>query len=392
MILKMAYRNIFRHKQRTVLTLVAIVFGIYLAIFGDGMNAGMERDIINIYKRTEIGDFKIYQEGFHTEREDNEQLEYLIKNEAEVFDALKNHKYTARLNFPGNIIYGADETSVNFLGVDPVQEDEIFDRSSSIQAGGFSPGDRDVVIGSGLAELLGLKVGDEVTITARTATKSINAYDVNISGIIKTGNPLLDGKIVFTGLKFAKEFTLAGKVNDIVVLGDEKGLNNLDKLNVEIVGWEKETEDLINMTKMKRKGVALVSLIILIMAGVSIANTMIMVMMERQKEIGIMMAGGMSRRSIMALFFSEGMIVGTIGSGLGTLLGSVTVLYYEKEGIAFGIENLGLNLPVNDRIFTYLDVKVAAAYMITGLVISLVATLYPAYKATKYDPVEILRD
>jgi len=248
------------------------------------------------------------------------------------------------------------------------------------------------VTGSGLAELFGLKVGDEVTITARTVNKSINAYDVTVSGIIETGNPLMDRNIVFLDLGFAKEFTLAGSVNDIVVLGDEKDVSGIKKHNVEVVGWETETEDVINMTKMKRKGVAFVSLIILIMAGVSIANTMIMVMLERRKEIGIMMAGGMKRNSIMALFFTEGMIVGFIGSSLGGILGAVTALYYEKKGISFGIENVGINIPITDKIFTHLDVKVAAAYMLAGLLITLLATLYPAYKATKYDPVKILRD
>ena len=392
MILKMAYRNIFRHKQRTALTLVAIVFGIYLAIFGDSLNAGMERDVLNIYRKTEIGDFKIYAQGYYENREDNEPLEYLIEEEEKVLNVLEGKSYSARLNFPGNIIVGADETVVSFLGVDTSEENEIFDRRSGIIEGNFDLNNREVVTGSGLAELFGLKVGDQVTITARTVNKSINAYDVTVSGIIETGNPLMDRNIVFLDLGFAKEFTLAGSVNDIVVLGDEKNVSGIEKHKVEVVGWETETEDVINMTKMKRKGVAFVSLIILIMAGVSIANTMIMVMLERRKEIGIMMAGGMKRNSIMALFFTEGMIVGFIGSSLGGILGAVTALYYEKKGISFGIENVGINIPITDKIFTHLDVKVAAAYMLAGLLITLLATLYPAYKATKYDPVKILRD
>ncbi|MGD9708006.1 MAG: ABC transporter permease, partial [Candidatus Delongbacteria bacterium] len=300
--------------------------------------------------------------------------------------------YSARLNFPGNIIVGADETVVSFLGVDASEENEIFERSSGIVEGNFELNEREIVTGSGLAELFGLKVGDQVTITARTVNKSINAYDVKVSGIIKTGNPLMDRNIVFLDLGFAKEFTLAGSVNDIVVLGDEKNVSGVEKHKVEVVGWETETEDVINMTKMKRKGVAFVSLIILIMAGVSIANTMIMVMLERRKEIGIMMAGGMKRNSIMALFFTEGMIIGFIGSSLGGLLGAITALYYEKKGISFGIENVGINIPITDKIFTHLDLKVAAMYVLAGLLITLLSTLYPAYKATKYDPVKILRD
>lgn len=398
MILKMAFRNIFRHKTRTILTLITMSVAIFLAIVGEGLNIGMERQMVDLSIKTDVSKNKIYQRGFYEEIEENEVelLDYEIENIEKVEKILKDGIYSKRILFDGNITNGKDDLKVKILGVNPKLENKVFNRKNDMVNGEFlkENNENEIVIGYELAKLMNLKIGEIITLMGRTKDGTLNADDIKLSGIIRTGNPLLDNKLVFIKMDFAKEFIGVKKANDIAVLSDltEIQKRNLEKLNVEIINWKRELKDILTMIRIRGKAFNVISFTILIMAGVGIANTMLMIMLERKKEIGIMLANGMSQSKILRLFLLEGIIVGVIGSGIGWIFGVFVVNYYQRKGIPLPeMTDFGMNFPFTEKIYAFLDIKRTIIFFTLGVIIAILATIYPAYKASKLNPVEIIR-
>ncbi len=396
MILKMVFRNIFRHRKRTVLTLITMIIGIYLAILGEGLNSGLENQIKDIYIKTETSQYKIYGKDFYAEKDDNDQLEYPIKPIEDIRQILAGKIYSERLFFKGSITNGLEELSTQFMGVNPQEENQVFNRESYMVGGTFVNGGDSLVLGIELARLLDLGIGDEITLMARTASESINAYDLTITGIIKTGNSLMDSSCVFIDLDFSKEFADTSDINDIAIGSPlkQEELNSLKKINVDFVPWQEEIKDIFTITSIRRKAFAIISFTILLMAGVTIANTMLMSMLERQKEIGIMMANGMYRKEILLLFLGEGTLVGALGSFIGFFLGGLTTIYYQNMGIQLAIKSsdLGINIPFSDKLYLYFEPGKSIMILLTGILFSAAASVYPAVKSIKISPAQAIRD
>lgn len=394
MLLKMAFRNLFRHKKRTVLTLIAMTIGIMLAILGEGLNVGMYEQVKDVYIKSDIGYYKIYGKDYYIDRDDNEKLEYIIEEKDEIEEILDGVKKSSRIVFDGKITDSYDELNTIFIGADKKEEEAVFDRSSYLVEGEFLTSDDEIVIGYELANLLGLDLGMEITILARAYDKSMNAYDKKIGGIIKTGNPLMDARVVFITKDFAREFVDADIINDIVIgeIPNEKLLSKLEEKNIDIISYNEELEEINTITTIRRRVFGVISTVILIMAGLSIANTMLMAMMERKREIGILMANGMERKKILRLFLYEGGISGVIGGFIGFSIGSIWVLYYEKYGLNFfNAGNAGINLPLSEKLYFGYNFFTAISFFAIGVLFALIASYYPAYKATTMEPVEVIR-
>ncbi len=395
MILKMAYRNLFRHKKRTLLTIITMIVGVMLSVVADGTYSGLEKQVRKTYIETDIGLYKIYGKDFYREKYDNEKLEYLIEDEKKIDIILNGKKFSKRLIFEGSITNVEKQLKVTFIGSSIKSEEEVFNRSLYMLKGKFNYDRNKVVIGYQLANLLQLSLGDTVTIMARTARKSIDAYDVEIGGIIKTGNPILDEVAIFIPLQFAKIFADTDYINDITI-GEElsrEEIEKIQKLNVDFIPYEEELKEYLDLAKADKMTFLFMGIGILLMAGINIANTMLMAMLERRKEIGIMMANGLSRRKILELFLAEGTLAGLMGTGIGIILGSLIVIYYSIKGIPLrNMQDFMGSIPVADRLYMNLQIKSLVGIAFVGLIFSILAAYYPAHKGTKLNPVEAIRD
>ena len=391
MILKMAFRNIFRHRVRTVLTLASLALGIFFIVLGVGLNIGMEKRVIKVMRETEVGDYKIYGRGYFEERYDNmdDRLDFPLTEK--VLIPLEGYDHSKRLVFSGVVTDGVYDYPVRVIGGDSEAEEKLFQRSSYLTSGRSG-----VVISHILAGDLGLAVGDSIVLTATTARESLNAMDLVITGIIKTGGLEFDLNTLLIDIDLAKEFAEIEAYNDIVVRGEisPRDIAAMEGGGAEIVSYLEELSDIIAVTKIKVKVVMILSSVILLIAGVGIVNTMLMAMLERQREIGILLASGMKPGEIMKLFLLEGGILGIIGSGIGFILGGGLVYYYERVGIPLPdlAQKMKTTIPLSDRIFGYFDLRLNLLFFIFGVIISTGAALYPAYRATKLNPVDVLRE
>ena len=215
MIIKMAFKNLLRHKKRTALTLITTIVGILLAVIGEGLNSGLEKQVSDLSIKSEISYGRIFGKNFYEDKDNNDILEYPINMKS--VKGLENVPISKRISFTGSITDSKEELATYFMGVNKIDENKVFSRDKYIISGNFLNNDTDVVIGEELANLLNLKVGDDVTLMARTVIKSQNAYDLKVTGIIKTGNPIFDSKAVFLNETFAREFSGADFYNEIIV-------------------------------------------------------------------------------------------------------------------------------------------------------------------------------
>lgn len=393
MIYKMAFKNLLRHKRRTLLTLVTTIVGIMLAVVGEGLNGGLEKQVSDLSIKSETAYGRIFGKGYYEEKEDNDILEFPI-DEDELF-ALEGISITKRISFTGTITDSDLEFAVYYMGVDEQEENQVFQREKYIISGNFIKNRNDVVIGSELAKLLNVKIGDQLTLMARNINKNQNAYDMLITGIIKTGNVIFDGKAVFLSQDFAREFTGADFYNEIAIANilEPNLISQLKTKNFDFVDYKEELKDILAISKIRRKIFGMISGGILIMASLTITNTMLMAMLERKKEIGVLMANGMNSKKILELFFLEGIYNGIIGCTLGFLIGSLITLNLEKVGIPFNMsfQDMGLALPFSDRMYLYYNLGKSLTFPLIGLMFVALASFYPAYKATKLNPIEAIR-
>lgn len=390
MILKMAIRNIFRHKKRTIITISSMIFGIMLTMFANGLNKGIERQIIDIYIKTEIGQVKLYAKDYYADKENNDYLKYLIKNRDKIDGFAKS--YNENLVFDGVLNTGEEDYPIIIKGVEKKSEEEYFRRSKDIVSGNFLEEKNEIVIGEKIAELLKISLEDEITILTRTGHGSINAYDKKIGGIIKTENSIMNMQTVFMNINEAKELALVDGINQIILnkYPSKETMKNLEKY-YDVIPWEKDLEDIIELIKVKIRNTTYVGAFVMLIAAVGIINTMLMAMLEREKEIGVLMANGMSRLKIMALFVLEGGFIGFVGSGVGFLLGAILVLITEKYGIPLpDYTDIGMQISMPDKMYSYFDFKEFVMYFIAGVFIALISSFYAAHKASRLNPVDVL--
>jgi putative ABC transport system permease protein len=403
MIFRLAIKNIFRNRRRTILTLTAITFAVFLAIVADGFNKGFEWRTGNLFMKTETGIAKIVSHDYELEDIDN-PLDYSIKNYYPIINRLKLEprvkEFSPRVTFSGRLNNGVEDIKATGIGIDPLQENAVFNRSKGIIAGSFlKPNESGIIVGAKLAELLELTVGSYVTVVARATEMGYNATDLEVKGLIQTGNMGIDENTFFVPIAFAQDFLSFPMITDIAIqLKHNNQLTSFLKdfapkqknADYKVFSWRDFARDYISIIEIQNKKIAVLTITILLMAGAGILNTMLMAMMERKREIGNLMAIGVDKSKILLLLLVEGLLIGFIGSVVGLLAGSSVILFFQENGINLA-DKIRI-IPVVDKFYTHLDLKVFFQYLVIGTLVAGLASIYPAVKAIRLLPVEALRN
>ncbi len=402
MLIKMAIKNIFRNKKRTIITVLSVFFGIMLLIVFNGFNIGLEWQIRDLYIKTYCSDFQVMAEGYDQDEMMN-PIDYPLNTYKSIEKELSNDKrvnaYSSRITFQGAINNGKDEIRVTGIGIDPSKEDKVFSRSEGIIDGSYiKSGENGVVIGNDLADLLDLKVGDKVNVVGQTKKIGSNTRQMVVKGLIRTGNPLIDEGDFFIPIDVAQDLLEFNSITDIVVsLNNHSQLDNVmgqfdkQKYNnkVTVLSWRDLAANYVSVVELRKRMMNIVSIFILIIAAVGIINTMLMAMVERKREIGNLMALGLRRIEIMKLFIFEGGVIGLIGSIFAAIVGSLICYIGQKKGLPLDTSTLG-DTPIAGRLYFYFNFADVFRYFILGVIIASVATFYPARKISKLEPIEAL--
>jgi len=401
--IKIAWRNIFRNKRRTVLVVIMIMFAVSLSLLFEGFLEDMRQGWLKAVIHGETGHIQIMRKGY-LESSILSPLDCLISSPKEIEGLLKKDKdvvgVTKRISF-GGLIAVADKTTIfNGIGVDPANEYKIFSLLEGVKIGKrLYPYHRDAcVIGCGLAKYLGVGIGDMVTLLTNTVEGAMNAINVEVVGIFETGRPEVDNMCLSIPLSSSQNLLYTEKVSSIILLlkdiedvpryieGLKRRLNE-KRMDVEIHPWYELATLYKKVMAMNRFQLTIVEIIMFLLVGLALSNVSIMSTFERTKEIGTMTAFGIRQDEIMKLFLSESSLIGIIG-GIGGIIGGIIVV---KILYLIGIPFVppGSTTPVYMRPILQIS-NLIFAFIFASL-ISIIGGIYPAWRASRIKPVEALR-
>jgi putative ABC transport system permease protein len=419
-ILKMAFRNIFRQKKRTVITFTAISIGLALLIVSMSLLDGVDKQSISNLINSQSSHIKIFKKGYFANK-DEYPLDITLTQAKSIQGKLMEvpgiEGAERRILFAAGLIKGMDELPCHGVAIEPEIDPLILNIKESLVAGQWISDDEPgVIVGQDLAADIDLKIGETITLrmiaSAEQDQFNWNAMDFEIKGMVDTGNPAVDSHQVFVSLTQAsRAFSLQeDEVTEIIIKlsSDSTTLLNTAKASIaehldiqanqlEIYTWIDLADVFLAVSQMKTKNSIMIIMIILGIASLGIINTMLMSVLERTREIGMFSAMGMRKVEIVGLFVLEGGIIGAFGSLLACLLGGLVSWYLEVHGWSLAGWGDTFNrvtasfYPVKDVFYADLTPEVLLMVFGFGTLISMAASGYPAVKAARLNAVDALR-
>jgi ABC-type lipoprotein release transport system permease subunit len=404
-ILRMAWRNVFRHTRRTVITAAAISVGLAAMIFMNTMMNGVDNlassNIID-YESSEIA---VFAKGYYRE-EGFFPLDTII--EAPEFIAEKLEGVTGveaavgRVKFEARISDGIDELPVLGVGIDIDNEGRVFRTRDAVVKGNYPSSNDGVLIGTDLANDMGLDVDSFLTVITRNRNGTYDAYDFTVVGLINTGHPLFDRNAVLLPLEVAQSLlAIEPGVTEynVKVTNIEKAMQIKENIaraigeEYEVYTWKELNASVFQISGFKRMAQFMIVLVVVVIAAVGIINTMLMAVMERIPEIGTMKAMGFGNFGIVRMFLYEGGIIGIFGSLTGCIVGFLLSLYLVLHGLDFSrfFEGLDIIYPMKFVITGEIDYLMIVYVFVFGVAVSVLATLFPVRGAARLKPVDALR-
>ncbi|NIO70246.1 MAG: FtsX-like permease family protein, partial [Anaerolineae bacterium] len=395
-----AYRDLGRNRRRSALTLVAVTLGMALLVVMSALiKGGIEGSLDNSI-RLQTGHVQVREESYD---EDEVSLEWedLLNDPqglATQAQALESVRVATPVLWANGMLTVRDQSvGVQVVGIDPLSEAHAPIRDA-LTAGEFlAPDDRSgILIGKRLAESLGVTEGSQVSLMVTTADQQPDQAIFTIRGLYSTGVASYDETTVFLPLSKAQAFTRAGeRASAIRILLDDR--EKAEALAValraperSVLNWRELNKVFLQVMEQSDVFMQLMYLVVLAVVAVVIANTLLMSVFERTREMGILAALGMKGRQILVMFLLEAATLGLAGIVLGIVLGGLGVAYLATVGLPIG-EAAAAGEASN--IITYGNILYArfspsdtVSLSIAELMITLLASLYPAWLAARLEP------
>lgn len=396
---KLAYRNLGRHRRRSVLSALALGLGTALLMFIAAFFEGEMRGSMETTLRLNTGHLQISNADYDPDKL-SVAWEYLLENPEQAaaqIEALEQVKSaTPRLVASGIVSVRDESAGVQIMGIDPASAAN--DPYRTMVAGEFITADdrTGILIGHPLAESLNLKVGDSLNLLVNTADGDVDEQQFTIRGIFTTGTSAYDKGVVFLPLAKAQAFSGAeNRASYIfVMLNDREQADAvvaaIQGTNLRIRTWTEMNQLLVLVNDFSNAYLMVINLIVLGVTATVIVNTLLMSVFERTREIGILSAIGMKGRQIITLFLVEATLLGAAGITFGSLAGFAISAYFAKVGVFFGDLGISGEMLLEDRIYPILTLESAINLIVTAFIITVLASLYPARMASRMEPVEAL--
>lgn len=400
MILKVAWRNIWRNKVRSLVVIIAIAIGLWAGAFASAFVTGMmEQKILNVI-RLEMSHLQFH----HPEFLDEYKTSLTIPNGKEVIEEIKNKEMVqgvAPRVLTMSMLGSANKSgAIRVLGVDPETEQSVTDIHSVMTEGKYFEGvsRNPIVISSKTAADFKLKIRSKVVLTVTDTDREIISGAFRVCGIYNSGNPIYDEMNAFVRIEDLRPMLgIEDEIHEIAVLLNDHELADpvTESLQeqyseVEVKSWMDLASGMRYMVEAKDTYTVVIIAIILIALLFSIVNTMLMAVMERIKEIGMLMAVGMSKAKVFRMIMFETLFLTLIGAPIGLLISWLCISYFGDTGINLGEAAYG-DLGFGTIVFPELSPQSYVTMTIMVAIMSIIAALYPARKALKLNPAEAIR-
>lgn len=402
---KLAFRNLLRHRNRTMITGSIIAMAIFFYILMDSLIGGMTEMSYATLIDYEAGHLQVVDENYWDEQEKLPLKHLLPLGSVNLMavGALPGYIGSSpELDFLARLNNGINELPVVGKGIVPESFGAVFPLEGQFVEGEmFSLGEQRAVMGKRLADLLKLEVGDYITLLVRDKNETFNTIEAEIAGLVHTINPNVNSNLVYLPLDIVqrdlavhdgvsritirlKDMNLAPRFAD----GLERELQEVGG-NLAVYPWNEL--EAVSIAGAKNIGNQLILGIILLIAAIAIINTVILAALERMQEIGMMKAMGLEVKEIVYIFVMESTGIGILGGLTGMGLGALGVWFLARYGIDFSamaqIDMASFGVPVLGKIYGVWNRNAFLTVFTFGVIVSLVSSTLPAYWAADKDPI-----
>ncbi len=395
----LAIRDLARNRRRSFFSALALGMGVAVLLLMAAVVEGEMRDTLDRTIILQSGHMQVQNENFDPDKNSMAWDDLVAEpgRMADQISALPEVKTaTPRLYASGILNTGDKSTGVQITGIDPESSANDPYRNGMVSGDFLQADDREgILVGEALATKLSRGVGDQVALMVNTSSGDVAEQNFTIRGVYSTGTPAYDNSNIFMPLSKAQAISQTeGYASTIFIL-----LNKIEMMpavsaalkteQYKITTYEAANQMIIETEQLSQAYMVVLYLIVLAITATVIVNTLVMAVFERTREIGILAALGMRSRTIMSMFFIESAILAIGGTLIGLFLGGLLVLYSSTVG--FYIGDFGATgFLLGERIYGYLTVEDTVTLSITALVVTLVASIYPAMLAARMQPVEAL--
>ena len=401
--LRLAWRNIFRNKRRTIITAIAIGIGIASLIFTDAIMIGMQDNMIKSLTSTYMGEAQIHNKDYR----ETQELEKTINNPDQLTKKLKNEKivkaFSKRVKSQGTISSPVTMKPVMINGIDPQKEKIISLIDDSIIKGKFlnRNNKRGVLIGKEMAENLEVGIGDRIVITLSEAeTGELSQMMLKVTGIFDLLMDEMEKGMIFINIDVAQELlNLKNKIHEIaIVYQDLKYSRNktteftekYSDTNNETANWPTLAPQLQMVIGMQDFSLSIVGIIIFGIVVFGIFNTLFMAIYERIFEFGVLRAIGTKAGDLRKLIIYEAAFLGLISSIIGIIFGYLLSLYVQHVGIDYsGIELAGAAF--SGKLYPVMEIRQFIVHPLLIFIFTILVSIYPSIHAGKINIADALR-
>lgn len=402
---QMAWRNVWRYRRRSLLTILTIALGLAFNILMRGIGDGFHEQMVDNSVRAGIGHIEIHHSGY----QHDPALLKTLADPALVRKVVPQTPHLRGFSFrvlgDGLASTAENSTGVRIIGIDPAAERTVSTIDRAIIAGGFldKGTSRPILIGERLSQSLSAHLHDKIVLLVQAADGSMGAQLFRVAGIFRSGSPDLDRGVVYLLRQDAQSlFALGDRVTEAALLLDssqavadaEQFLNQrLAGTPVEVLPWYVVEPFLRQFIDLDDAFFYVIVLILFIVISVGILNTVMMSVLERVREFGVMMALGTKPGQIVRLVMQESAALAVVAVAVGAVLGSVATILFAYYGIdlshyAAGASALGITTTVIHPELTLRNLVVSD---LSVMIVVLTVALYPAIKAAGLRPVEAIR-
>ncbi len=407
--LRMAWRNLWRHKRRTWLTIGAMIFSNLLLVFLISLQFGSYRMMIDNTLKSYTGHLQIQQKQYNDDQKIRNSFGAIVPLANDIRKQLGSAKITTRVAARG-VAFAMTSSKERSYGLQIIGVEPQFEPGVSTLPGLISKGRyfadfnaEEIIIGSILARNLRVDIGDELTLLGSGRDGSFAAGVVIVTGIFDSGNADIDRLMAQLPLGYFQSlFSMAGHGHNIVINADDLTLvSDLQQEVSSLLGNRKELA-LLNWNDLQpglqqaiqadMASAWFMYIILIVLVAFSVLNTQLMSVLERTREFGIMMALGLKPVRLGTLVITETFIMSTLGLAIGAALGTALAWYLSIVGFSYpGMEEMAGKFNLPDRI--YPSLSLLSIFLGPGIVFicSLLAALYPALRLFFLQPVSAMR-
>ena len=400
-LIKIAWRNIWRNKLRSLVVICSIILGIWAGIFINGFSYGLNRQRTLEAIQSNLSHIQIHDTAWSQDPNIANQLQQAASILRALEDNPQVKAFSSRMLLNGIVASANGNGGAQITGIEPATENRLTGLAEKITEGDFLADKKNkILLGKAMADKLKARIGSKVVITFTDREGVIISGAFKVAGIYRgTSSQIEQLKVYVRQQDLQKLLSETIAPHEIALL--TSSLETVKPVQQElqrqfpdytIQSWDELSPELGYADEIMGTMLYLIIGIIMLALSFGIVNTMLMAVLERRKELGMLMAVGMSKRRVFSMILLETLMLSLCGGPLGILLGFLTIWYTGSTGIdlsvfAEGLQSFGISSVIYPSIET-------SFYFGTGLlvvVMALLSSLYPARRALKLNPIEAIR-